>query len=101
MARHIDFKGGSPPRLAINVDVTVILFHNAVDRGQSQSGSLSNVLGRKKRFKDSGLRFLVHTAAVVTDGQKRIVSRNGALVIIAVFHIKNRDSRFAGYFAYT
>ena len=42
--RQVDSKCGSFPRFACNINKTVVLFDDAVDGGQSQSGSLAHVL---------------------------------------------------------
>ena len=73
--RQINLEGRAPARLAINADVAAALFDDAVTGGQSQTRSLADVLGGKKRLERVRLDFLAHSPAGVRDGQHHVVAR--------------------------
>ncbi len=71
-------------RFAVDVDESVVLLDDAVDRGQTQAGALADILGGEKRLEDMIQRLFVHAAAVVADGQQDILAGNKSGVVGAV-----------------
>ena len=57
--------------LAVNPDIAVVLFDDAVDRGQSQAGA-ALAFGGKKRFENLFAGFFIHTLSRIADGQHGI-----------------------------
>ena len=51
------------------------MFDDAVTGGQSQTASLANLLGRKKRLEHARLYLLAHARARVRDSEQHIVAR--------------------------
>src|SRR5262249_15153963 len=73
--RQVDLEHGSEPRLTVNPNVAAALFHNTVDRRQSQAGSFTYFFRRKEGLEDSRLRLLVHAASGIADRQHDVFSR--------------------------
>src|SRR5579863_8021433 len=65
--RQIYLKSSSFPQFAVYPYHSVALLYDPVNRSQPQTSTLSRFFGRKERFKDSYLRFGVHSKSVVTD----------------------------------
>ena len=72
------------PRLAVHVDKTVVLLDDAIHSSQPQAGAFARVLGGEKRFEQFVQCFLVHTTAVIADGEPQIFPGRKARVIFAV-----------------
>ena len=68
-----------------------MLLDNAVNRGQSHSGSLAHFLGGKKRFKDFAAHGLAHPAAFIGDTQPHKSPDHGIRLPLLVFRINHHQ----------
>src|SRR4029077_7243901 len=64
-----DAKLASPAWLAFHLHETAVLFHNAIDCGQSQPCPLPGFLGCKKGLEDPFTNAGVHSDARIADGE--------------------------------
>ena len=69
---QIDLDGGPFSGLAVDPDVTLALFHDPVYRGKSQTGAHPLFFGGEERIKYLAPNFLIHTDAVVCNGQHHV-----------------------------
>ena len=63
--RKIDYKAGETAGLAFNVNVTAMLLNDAVTYGQTQAGSLTDVLCSELRIKHTTDMLRVDPDAVI------------------------------------
>src|SRR5260370_36613428 len=75
MPRQVNMEGRPVADFRGNLDVTVALADNAIDRGQSQTGPFAHFLGGEKRLKNAGAGDFVHPATGVLDRQEHGISR--------------------------
>src|SRR5690606_22359208 len=61
----IDAEGGAHAQLALDPDISTALLDDAVDRAQSQAGSLPLLLGGKEGFEHTVLKLPAHPDAIV------------------------------------
>src|SRR5512141_2274057 len=99
MPGKVDLEGGSVPRLAGDIDEAIVLLDDAIDGSKPQADALSDLLGREERLEDMRLRFLVHAAAVVADGEPHIVAGARAIANGATGTVQRRVSRLDGQVA--
>src|SRR5215471_13058036 len=69
--KHV--KRRAAPWFAVHRNRPAALLHNSIDRREPQSGALSLLLGGEERFKNAGLDFRRHAAAVVAHRQPDIL----------------------------
>ena len=62
--------GGLKVFRRLNINDSLVLVYDSVDRGQSKAMPL--VLGREKRLKNLGDHFRPHTTSIVSDLQDRV-----------------------------
>src|SRR5205807_4789269 len=62
---QIDAEGRAVPRFAIDVDVPVVLFDDAVGHGEAEARAFAQLFGREERLEDARLRLGVHACAGV------------------------------------
>jgi len=67
--RKVDSECAAFADPALDPDPSATSPDDTVGEGEAQSTSFSRTLGRKERFEDALERLLVHSTAVVTDGQ--------------------------------
>src|SRR5205814_1133018 len=67
--REKDLKGRSNAEFAHHVHPALVLLDDAINRGQPETSSLSDLFGRKERLKNSSQRFLAHSSAGIGDTQ--------------------------------
>ena len=96
-ARQINLERSAFADFAVDPDEAAALFHDAVDRGKTEAGSLPLFLGGEKGLEDARLRFLVHAGAGVADGEQDVMSRgdNGPRVRVGSveFGVRSFDDR--------
>src|SRR5262249_26542857 len=63
--REIETECRASARLAVDRDGAVVVLHDAVDDGQSQSRAFIDRLRRKKRIEDTLQYLFIHPAAVI------------------------------------
>ena len=66
--RQIDFENCSLARPAVNPDVAIILFDDAIYGGKPETGTFGSFRG-EERLEDLRLRFCIHAQTSVTNGQ--------------------------------
>ena len=81
------------PGFAADLEPALVLFDNAIDRGEAQASAFADFLGGEKWFKQMRQHFRRDAAAVVLDEDASKSSRNGAGVALAVFRL---DFNFIG-----
>ena len=64
-------EGGAHADFARDLDPALVLFHDAVNGGQSQAGAAADFLRGKERLEDARQHFRVHAAAGVLDRRAR------------------------------
>ena len=102
LAGEINLERGSASRFALGGDEAVILFNNPIHGGQAQAGALTHSLGCVKRLENMGQYISRHSATVVRDRQRDIVTRIGTLMAQAIrivqrHHVSlNDDPSIAG-----
>jgi hypothetical protein len=89
-------EGRALVRFAVNVDETVVLLDDAVNRGQSQAGAFARLLGGEKRLEKFIQSFPVHAAAFVAYSQQNIVSGDESCMVGAIGFIEGGAPRFDG-----
>ena len=72
--RQIYLECGSFPRYAMAGYLTTVLFHDAVDHGQTESGSVSFVLRSEKRLEYMFSYFVGHTRTVINYGSEYVIA---------------------------
>ena len=81
---QVNFETRPVVRLAVDINETVVLFYNAINSGQPQAGTLIHSLRGEERLKNIFQGLMIHTAAVVADGQHDVITGNKAEVIVTV-----------------
>ena len=65
--RQVNLKRSTPSRRAFHPNESSTLLYNAVNRGQAQTSSLSDLFRGKERLKDVSLRLRVHALPRIAD----------------------------------
>src|SRR5216684_7308231 len=87
-ARQINLEGGALSEFAVYPDVTAALFHDAVDRRETETSATAAFLRGVKRFEDVGDRIGRHARAGVRDGEQDVWSGNDNSVIARVRRVE-------------
>ena len=74
ISRQINFKGRSLAWFTADINQSVILFDDTIDRRQAQAGAFANLFGGEKRFENMGQNILVHTMTSIADRHQHILS---------------------------
>ena len=77
MEGQIDFKGRPLAGRAVHPDVSIALFHDAVDRGETEARALTTFLGGEKGFENVSENRKVHPCPRVGHGKAYVISRAG------------------------
>ncbi len=99
MPGQVDLEGRAFLFFAVDIDEAVVLFDDAVDCGQAQSGPFAHLFGGEKGLEDFILGGGVHAAAVVADDQRCELSGCEARVVGAIGLVQGGVSGFNGDFA--
>src|SRR5206468_9913314 len=93
-AWQINLEGGALSKFAVYPDVAAALFHNAIDRRETEASATSAFLGGVKRLEDMGDRLGLHAGAGVRDGEQHVRSGNDNSVIARVRRVENNVAGF-------
>src|SRR4051794_29803150 len=84
-----NFENAAPVDLAGDLDPALVLFHDAINGGQPQTGALADFLGGKEGFKHALERIRPHSAAGIRDGDTNEVSSAGLGILLNVGRVDN------------
>ena len=68
--RQVDLEGRALPELALHFDPALMLFDDAVNGGESQTGALAKFLRGKERLEEAAQGHIVHAQSAVGDGER-------------------------------
>src|SRR5438105_4530200 len=80
-ARQVDLEGRALSRLALYINVSARLFHDAVDSRESQARPLSLGFGGVEGFEDVRARLVVHPHTTIAHGEKHVLAGLGVKVL--------------------
>src|SRR5580700_11761542 len=101
MAREVNLKGSALSWGAVDANVSITLFYDAVNRGESESGAFAPLFGGEERFKDMCERTGVHARASVCHYQEHIAADFRAWMVANIslvqVHVGGFDLQLAAH----
>src|SRR5690242_15621575 len=90
MEGQIDLKGGAFTGRAIHPDVSVALFHDSVDCGETEAGTFAALFSSEERLEDVSEDPRVHACSCVDHGKAYVVSHAGTGMRPRILRIEMR-----------
>src|SRR5207302_3226740 len=75
-----DAESGSFAELALQINVSAALVHDAVNSRKAQAGSFARFLGGEKRLEDARTDFRRHASAGIADIEANVIARDDSLL---------------------